>query len=382
MDSSRWRTPANLRRAVDAVAVLGCLFLTVLAVKGHWSPLPPWVIAAAGGAGSLTQWPRRRFPHAAAAAGAAAFALSGNPGPWLVGLYSGAVYAPRRQLWLPGAAGWAGFVAWSWLDSGRPTVDGVVYGALAAGLALAVGSYLATRNALLAALRERAEHAEAERVLREEQARAAERGRIAREMHDVLAHKVSLIALYAGALELHAGADARLREGTALIRATAREALRELREVLGVLRAEPGAEPFADLASLVRASTQAGQRVVLHDNAGTLPTVTARVVYRIVQEGLTNARKHAPGAGTTVTVERAEPDSVTVTVHNGLAGDAPAELPGSRSGLIGLTERIRLVGGSLRSGPAIRDGVPGWELHAVVPLVGQHAGEPAGVEAT
>jgi signal transduction histidine kinase len=360
-----------VRRVVDAAVVLVCLALTGLAVKTPWSPLSPWVVAVAGALGSAAQWPRRRRPQLAAAAGAAAFALSGNPGPWLVGLYSAAVYAPRRQLWLSGALGWAGYLVWSWVDGGRPRLGDALYGALGVGLVIAIGAYLATRNALVASLREQAERAETDRRLRDEQARTAERTRIAREMHDVLAHKVSLIALYAGALELHAADNPRLQEGTALIRVTAREALHELRGVLGVLRGGPGgpaAEPFADLDTLVRASVRAGQPVELHDSTGPLPAATARVVYRIVQEGLTNAHKHAPHASATVSIDRVEEGSVAVTIHNGLVS-APETLPGSGTGLVGLAERIRLVGGSLRSGPA--GGL--WELHAVVPWLDEQA---------
>ena len=119
--------------------------------------------------------------------------------------------------------------------------------------------------------------------------------------------------------------------------------------MLGMLRAERATAPFADLASLVQTSMRAGQPVELHDEAGPLPPATARVVYRIVQEGLTNAHKHAPGARTTVSLHRAD-RSVTVTVHNDVAG-APMDLPGSGAGLVGLAERLRLVGGTLRSGP-------------------------------
>jgi signal transduction histidine kinase len=158
---------------------------------------------------------------------------------------------------------------------------------------------------------------------------------------------------------------------------TAREALQELRDVLGMLHVEPAGQPFADVASLVRASTGAGQPVELRDTAGPLPPATARVVYRIVQEGLTNARKHAPGAPATVSIGRADPGSVTVTVHNGPGTATPVDLPGSGSGLVGLAERIRLVGGSLRSGPLGRDGSAGWELDAVVPWLDQR-GEDRG----
>jgi len=366
----RWRGLLTDRRVVDTVAVLACLFLTVLAVKTPWSTLPRPAIAIIGVLGSAAQWPRRRWPHVANVAGAGTFALSGNPGPLLIGLYAGAAYGPRRLVWVAALVGWAGFAGRSWLDAAVLTINDALYGAVGTGLVIAAGLYTATRNELLASLRERAHQADEERRLRVAQARAAERGRIAREMHDVVAHKVSLIALYAGALELHAGGSERLRDGTALIRTTAREALRELRGVLGMLRDEPDATPVADLASLVDASVRAGQPVELRDRAGPLPPPTARVVHRIVQEGLTNACKHAPGAATTVSLDRAGAlHPVTVTVHNEGSARVPADVPGAGAGLVGLAERIRLVGGSLRSGPA-RQG--GWDLHAVVPWLDQH----------
>jgi signal transduction histidine kinase len=276
-------------------------------------------------------------------------------------------------VWLLAVTAWAALAGLTWLDAGRLTVGNAAGWALAVGLVVAVGVHTATRDLLTASLRERAERSEAERLLREEQARAAERTRIAREMHDVLAHKVSLIALHAGALELQATGDpARVRQGAALIRVTAREALKELRGVLGVLQAAPGGPErrggwFPDLASLVEASTRAGQRVELRDDAGPLPPATARVVYRIVQEGLTNAHRHAPGAPTTVSVRGGNGDDVTVTIHNAPAAGVPVDLPGSGSGLVGLAERIRLVGGSLGSGPSGPDGRDGWRLQAVVP---------------
>jgi signal transduction histidine kinase len=185
--------------------------------------------------------------------------------------------------------------------------------------------------------------------------------------------------LHAGALELMGGAGPdQVTQEAALIRVTAREALQELRSVLGVLRSSPGqgvpdqaaveqGEPFPDLTSLVEASVRAGQPVELHDDAGSLPAATARVVYRIAQEGLTNAGKHAPYASTTVTVRRAEEGSVIVSVHNEPTASAPMDLPGSGSGLVGLAERLRLVGGSIHSGSTAEGG---WQLRAVIPPSG------------
>jgi signal transduction histidine kinase len=382
---ARWWTPRTERRGIDAALVLACLGLTVLAVKTPWSPLPWPVVAVAGVAGSLAQWFRRDRPEIAAVLGAAGMAAGANPGAWLVGVYSGAAYAPRRLVWIPALAGWSGFTAFLWIDAGRLRVLDALFTVVGTALVVLAGAYLATRRGLLATLAERAAHAEAGRLLRDERARTAERERIAREMHDVLAHKVSLIALHAGALEVGAGADQRrVQQAATLIRVTAREALQELRTVLGVLHAEPVAgdhpgEPFADLAALVRESTRAGQRVELRDRAGPLPPATARVIYRVAQEGLTNAHRYAPDARTTVSVERDPDDHLTVTVHNTRGSDPPADLPGSGSGLVGLAERIRLVGGSLDSGPLGPGGRDGWRLRAVVPWLDQHVEDaPAG----
>src|SRR2546430_7063938 len=135
---ARWRALATDRRVVDGALVVACLVLTALAVKGSWSILPRPVIAVAGVVGSAAQWFRRRQPHAATVAGAAAYALSGNPGPLLVGLYSGASYAPRRHVWALALVGWAGFAGWSWLDQGR--VGPRPAGAPAPPSAVAVGA--------------------------------------------------------------------------------------------------------------------------------------------------------------------------------------------------------------------------------------------------
>jgi signal transduction histidine kinase len=363
MDLAVRRLPTLDRRVVDAVAVLACLVLTAWAVKGSWSPLPRPVVALAGTIGSLVQWRRRQWPQAAALVGSAAYVVSGNPGPLLIGLYTGASLAPRRQVWALVIAGGAGIAGLSWVEADHLNLKDIAFAALIAGFVVAVGVYVATRRALIASLRERADRAEIERELREEQARADERTRIAREMHDVLAHKMSLIALHAGALELQStGTPPQIQQGATLIRVTAREALQELRTVLGILHTQP-TEPFYDLAALVRTAMRAGQRIALDADAGVLPPPMARVVYRIVQEGLTNARKHAPDVPVTVAVHRNGDGSLLVSVRNGPPAHPPMDLPGSGAGLVGLAERIRLVGGTIRSGPC--EG--GWELRAVIP---------------
>jgi signal transduction histidine kinase len=255
------------------------------------------------------------------------------------------------------------------------------------------GAYVGARRDLVASLRDRAVRAEAERELRAEQARLAERSRIAREMHDVLAHKVSLIALQAGALEVNPGLSAEQVEKSAgLIRSTAREALEELREVLGVLRADPPAtatgsaqlapQPgLSDIPALVESSRSAGVQVTLSLPADqrleqlAISSSTGRTAYRVVQESLTNVHKHARGAATKVVVSGSDTE-LRVQVSNLRPVAAGTLLPGSGAGLIGLRERVALHGGLLTAGPT-DDG--GWRVDARLPAgPAAHDGSPVG----
>jgi signal transduction histidine kinase len=232
---------------------------------------------------------------------------------------------------------------------------------------MAVGGYAATRRELTASLRERAERAEAEQRLRNEQARTAERSRIAREMHDVLGHKITLISLHAGGLEVNAHArPARIEQGAALIRATAQEALEELRNILGVLRSEHGDsfEELPDLRRLVDSWARTGTEITLNGDIATMPVATARAAYRLVQEGLTNAHKHAPGTAVTISVSKGEGDDVTITVVNERPRLHSSQAPSPGVGLVGLAERLRLIGGTLHSGP---DDAGGWRLEGRLP---------------
>jgi signal transduction histidine kinase len=232
---------------------------------------------------------------------------------------------------------------------------------------------------LVLSLRERAATLEAEQRLRVEQAREAERLRIAREMHDVLAHRVSLLSLHAGALEFHPDASAEeVAEAASVIRASAHAALEELRDVIGVLREgdpertpEPPQPTLAEIPALVEECRRAGMRVrcrldVPADPA--LPAALGRAAYRIVQEGLTNARKHAPGAAVEVAIA-AEPGTALVAEvvsrrPVGVGAPAAPALPGAGTGLVGLAERVALAGGELAHGP---DGDGDFVLRATLP---------------
>ncbi|BCL15920.1 sensor histidine kinase [Micromonospora sagamiensis] len=242
---------------------------------------------------------------------------------------------------------------------------------------LAWGMFVRARRQLVVSLRERAERAEAEQQLRVTQARQVERTRIAREMHDVLAHRISLLSLHAGALEYRPDAPTEeVVRAAGVIRSSAHAALQDLREVIGVLRAEPcDVEPerpqptLGDVPALVDESRTAGVRVDLRDRvdrAGEVPPAVGRSAYRIVQEGLTNARKHAPGAAISVDLAGGPGEGLTVEIRNRWPlGERPdPQIPGTGTGLVGIAERVHLAGGRLTHG---RDTSGDFRLAAWLP---------------
>jgi signal transduction histidine kinase len=241
--------------------------------------------------------------------------------------------------------------------------------AVATGALLAWGMYIGSRRELLWTLRNRAERAESEQELRAAQSRSNERERIAREMHDVLAHRISQISMHAGALAFREDLTAdEMRDSAGVIQAKAHEALTDLRSVLGVLRDGSGElthaplPTYADVPTLVEEARRSGMTVALDDRleAGeVVPEATGRTIYRIVQEGLTNAHKHAPGSTLTIELTGSPDDGIDVVLRNPLGFGSTT--PGSGLGLVGLTERAELRGGRLEHG---RDGsafvLRGW----------------------
>ncbi|QFU91716.1 Sensor histidine kinase LiaS [Amycolatopsis sp. YIM 10] len=235
----------------------------------------------------------------------------------------------------------------------------LVFPALSAGIAVAIGAAIGARRVEVRSLLERAESAEREQAARAAQARAQERNRIAREMHDVLAHRISLVAMQAGVLD-HTD-DLTAEENRTLVRGIAdgsRQALEELRDVLGVLRGDPDRpEPpqpsFDRVPDLIADSRGSGMDVTLTDTVvGEPSAVIGRTGYRIVQEGLTNAAKHAPGAQVLVTLDGTAGDELRVGVRNSPATTAGTRPPASGFGLLGLSERVALAGGTLDHRPA------------------------------
>ncbi|MFD7643701.1 sensor histidine kinase [Kitasatospora sp. NPDC059795] len=224
---------------------------------------------------------------------------------------------------------------------------------------------------------ERAERLEREQQLVAEQARLRERARIAQDMHDALGHDLSLIALRAGALTLAAGLAAPHREAVQELRAGAAAAVDRLGEVIGVLRAGDESDAArgpadSDIPHLVAEAAAAGLdvRSTIAGVPDGLPRAAEHAAYRVVQEALTNAAKHAPGAAVTVEVAYAD-DGARVRVANGpVPVGMPVGMPvgtaavGGGRGLVGLAERVRLAGGTFAHG-ACPDG--GFEVAAVLP---------------
>jgi signal transduction histidine kinase len=241
----------------------------------------------------------------------------------------------------------------------------------------AVGALVRTRALLLQALRDRAEKAEAERELLARDAVLTERTRIAREMHDAVGHRVSLMVLQAGAIEMAAADRQRVAQLAGQVQTAGRQALDELRQMVGVLRAGDAEEAprapqpgLADLPALVAQCRAAGMAVELTgppEGSAPVDAAAGRAAYRVVQEALTNAGKHAPGAGVRVTVERPAGE-LSVRVVSGPpsspAGHPLDGAPGGGYGLVGLGERVRTLGGRLTAGPRL-DG--GFEVAAVLP---------------
>ncbi|QMW66925.1 hypothetical protein H4N58_02965 [Mumia sp. ZJ1417] len=201
-----------------------------------------------------------------------------------------------------------------------------------------------------------------------EHAQLRERARIAQEMHDSLGHELSLIALRAGALEVRSGIPDEARQAAAALRSAAADATDRLGQIVGVLR--PGEEEVplepaaASIAELVERARDSGLDVRLEGAADALAPLQQVAAHRVVQEGLTNAARHAPGAPVTVRLERGR-QAVHVFVLNGAARERPRHGITSRLGLAGLDEAARAAGGSLRHGPT---GNGGFALVAELPV--------------
>jgi signal transduction histidine kinase len=320
-----------------------------------------------GGIGCVLLWLRRRWPVGVAVAMMPIVAVSAfSTVAALLAVFTVAVH--RRTSIALGIA--LGMLACSlifplWRPLRVPLWAVLLFSVIIVAALVAWGMFVRARQQLVWSLRERAERAEAEQRLLADQARTAERTRIAREMHDVLAHRISLIAPHAGALEVRPELPAdEVRSTAELLRATARQALEELRSVIGILRddTEPTAptvpQPtLGDIPRLVDEVRRAGAKIdfdMQMSEEARPPSGLSRDAYRIVQEALTNVNKHARGTATQVRISGGPGHGLTIGIRNRMPlanASGAAGLPGSGTGLVGLRERVTLAGGTLVSGP-------------------------------
>ncbi|MFI8962331.1 histidine kinase [Streptomyces sp. NPDC053493] len=381
-DRTEGRRPRRTVRdwVVDTVLFLLAAFVGLIAAETsatYNSEAVALVDQIVGGLACCALWLRRRWPAGLAVALSLVSVVAPTAGgAVLAALFGVAVRRPFRQVAWIGLLAMAASTVQVFVRP-DPTTNVVLSLALGVVLVLLVtawGMLVRSRRRLVEALRDRALRAEAEAELRAEQAQRLAREAIAREMHDVLAHRLTLLSVHAGALEFRPDAPPeQVARAAGVIRDSAHEALQDLREIIGVLRspgegAEDRPQPtLATLDSLVDEVREAGMKVVLDTTVtdpDAVPAATGRTVYRIAQEALTNARKHAPGAEVTVTLRGRPGEGLTVDVRNPAPAGPVPPVPGSGQGLIGLTERATLAGGRMEHGP---DPDGGFSLHAWLP---------------
>jgi len=352
-------------RAGDVTCIVIALYLGALATEATTAANGPYapVNALIGLASVAALWWRSRAPLTVAsitfAAGAVAPMAAGAA---ILGVYTIAAYRGRRvpvvMVLFYAASGAVGLVLFPDQNIGvaGSLIVAVAMTAAAFGLGLAARS----RRQLLEATADRAERAEADRHARIAEARRAERTRIAAEMHDMLAHRLSMLSLHAGAIELRPNASPEdLATSVGIVRASAHQALGELRKVIGVLRDDTpddlAPQPTAaDLGALLEDCRTAGMRIdlaaALPDSAA-IPPELGRHAYRVVQEGLTNASKHAPGQPVQLALTGRAGSDLRIEITNATSAATPrVTVPGAGVGLIGLRERIEMLGGSLDDG--------------------------------
>jgi signal transduction histidine kinase len=357
--------------------VLGATALEALADNPRVPPGLAVVDQVIGALACGAVWLRRRWPLGLAMAMTpVTFVSETAGGAGLIALFTLAVHRPFRYVAWVGGINAALVPLYYWLrpDADLPYLVAVLFVVVLTLAIVGWGMFVRAKRQLMVSLRDRARRAETEARLRAEQAQRLAREAIAREMHDVLAHRLTLLSVHAGALEFRPDAPpAETARAAGVIRESAHEALQDLREIIGVLRAgEPDdtgrPQPtLGALDTLVVESREAGMKVSLDhrvDDPAAVPSSVGRTAYRVAQEALTNARKHAPGTEVTVAVSGAPGAGLTVSVSNPAPEGEVPHVPGSGQGLIGLTERATLAGGRLEHGHT-PDG--GFEVRAWLP---------------
>ncbi|MFJ2646886.1 sensor histidine kinase [Streptomyces sp. NPDC087420] len=348
------------------------------------APFAAWTVPV-GFALCLLLWWRRRWPAAVAGVTVLLGTCAPAVAPAIIALHTATVLCTRRTVAWVGALAVAPLPFYFVSGPSRGGTDtaavlvGVPLIAATIGWGLFVRSLHERTDRAEAEAVLRAERAEADAVLRAERAQQQAREDTAREMHDVLAHRLSLLSVHAGALEFHPDAPAAdIERAAGVIRESAHQALEDLQVVLRVLRTplggggtEPPQPTLADVRTLVAEARAAGMDVELDERiarpdtgaragqgtgAGEGTGITGRTAYRIVQEGLTNARKHAHSASVRVTLHGGPHEGLSVDLRNRAPrGGSPSGIPGTGQGLIGLTERAVLAGGKVTYGRSADD---------------------------
>lgn len=374
------------RTARDWAVDLSCFLLAVViglaaarSLPGE-TGLPPFAVVldlVLGVLSCAALWLRRRWPVGLAVAMVPVGLLSDTAGgAGMAVVFTLAVHRPLRHVAWIGGVDLALLPLYYWLrpDPELPYAAVVAFTALLMLTLIGWGMFVRSKRQLLLSLRDRARRAETEARLRAEQAQRLAREAIAREMHDVLAHRLTLLSVHAGALEFRPDAPREeVARAAGVIRESAHEALQDLREIIGVLRAGDGDDAsggrpqptLAALDALVAECREAGMEVTLDhrvDDPAAVPASAGRTAYRIAQEALTNARKLAPGSEAAVRVAGAPDGGLDITVVNSAPRTQVPPVPGSGQGLIGLAERATLAGGRLAHGPTADGGfeVRGW----------------------
>lgn len=333
---------------VTDLALAGAAIVDVVVLLPAWTPFEI-ALAAVAVVGLLA---RRRLPWVAFALVLPGLVVDAMTIAAPIALYSVAVRERRLPpLIAAGAVTFACFLLPDWqlpeLDYLAPSL---LYALLYAATPIALGALVRTRRELSDRVAELSAAREAERRRDEQDVLRQERARLSREMHDVVSHQVSLIAVQAGALQV-SSPDPAARTAAGVIRSLAVRTLDELRQMVAVLRAEGaptrGDKPQPTLDDLPRLVADSGLPAELVTDVTTdLAPPLQRAVYRTIQEGLTNARKHAPGAAVRVSV-RTSTATIDVVIENDSPTEAALILPSGGAGLRGLRERAELLGGRL-----------------------------------
>jgi signal transduction histidine kinase len=292
--------------------------------------------------------------------------------PTLIALFTVAEYCRREQVFAAAVLTAIVLIVAQPVHGHAAGPPAVLSRLVAVGLAVAAGLYLRARADYIGGLRDRATRLERERELLARQAAGEERVRIARELHDVVAHNVSLMVVQAQALAATGNGDDQQRAALGRLADLGRDALSEMHRMLGVLRLDSAGQPerepqpgVAELDRLITRTAESGLEVSLtvEGKPRQLPSTVDLSAYRIVQEALTNVIRHAEARHAEVVLNYA-PDALLVSVTDDGKGPQRSATNGGH-GLVGMQERVALFGGALETGPA--GGGRGYRVHASLP---------------